>query len=292
MDSLYMRGGRRSSAPTYTPWAPPQSAAAISQEALASLLRGKMQAPQQAQMQAPEMQQQGDASPMAMQQLLNPGMLQRMIQETLTTDPMDEGPQSDAGNNPTDMGFDANAAPADPRVVRAIQFAARLGLGGLIGPMGPAMFDAVRTNSPAPMLTAAINSQIPSSPELGLVRMLTRAVGIDDPVRQVVDRQIKALTKPPAATLAQPAPGTVSQAGTGGVVASGRRDNNIFNGTVNRNFLGDQFGGDVGQLSGDRFGGFSEAGFGADTDSEGNTGSSNGGNGGVRGGGSFGEGQY
>jgi hypothetical protein len=284
---IYSRGARRSAAPTYTAWTPPQSAAAISQGALQQLLRQPMQAQRENQRTAQMADSSGPSSSNQSTQMagFSPEVFQQMMRDAMQSR-LDNVQQ---GNN-TDMDgiSNPNAGPINPNVASALRFAARLGLTGLVGPMGPAIFNAVDQNSPRPMAMAAINSAIPGGENVGLLRMLARAIGID-PVAEVVDRTSAALTASPTAT---PQPGQVGAPGetVGGVVGSGNTGNNIFNGTVGSNFLGGGLGDETGQMSGPQFGGYSRDAFGnigGDDGSDGNTGQ-----GGPRGGGSFGGGEY
>jgi len=273
---IYSRGARRSAAPTYTAWTPPQSAAAISQGALQQLLRQ----PMQAQRENPRTAQMADSSgPSSSNQStqmagFSPEVFQQMMRDAMQSR-LDNVQQ---GNN-TDMDgiSNPNAGPINPNVASALRFAARLGLTGLVGPVGPALFNAVDQNSPRPMAMAAINSAIPGGENVGLLRMLARAIGID-PVAEVVDRTSAALTASPTAT---PQPGSPGLGGTYGDNANGGFANESGSGNWTTNPDG------TSTINTDTGGSYTEANPNGDDGSDGNTG-----RGGPRGGGSFGGGEY
>lgn len=282
---IYSRGARRSAAPTYTAWTPPQSAAAISQGTLQQLLRQ----PMQAQRENPRMSQTADSSgPSSSNQStqmagFSPETFQQMMRDAMQSR-LDNVQQ---GNN-TDMDgiSNPNAGPINPNVASALRFAARLGLTGLVGPVGPALFNAVDQNSPRPMAMAAINSAIPGGENVGLLRMLARAIGID-PVAEVVDRTSAALTASPTAT---PQPGQVGAPGEtiGGMDMAGQINYGNQSLGQQTDTLGEAMGAPQSRVPG----GFSTnwrdwSGNDGSDGSDGNTGQ-----GGPRGGGSFGGGEY
>jgi hypothetical protein len=280
---IYSRGARRSAAPTYTAWTPPQSAAAISQGALQQLLRQPMQAQRENQRTAQMADSSGPSSSNQSTQMagFSPEVFQQMMRDAMQArlDNVQQG-----GNTDMDGISNPNAGPINPNVASALRFAARLGLTGLVGPMGPALFNAVDQNSPRPMAMAAINSAVPGGENVGLLRMLARAIGID-PVAEVVDSATAALTASPTAT---PQPGQVGSMSPGMDAATQQ--------AMRDSGWSDAWGWGS-ETTGANFSDRGPMGSSGDADADGNEyggqgGSSNGGRGGIRGGGSFGEGQY
>lgn len=261
-DYIISRGGRRSAAPTYTPWSPPQSAAAISQAALQQLLRQPQQAQQgnaQLSMRATPQSPQPARAPQQVGP--DPAMLQAMfrdaIQQRLDSVEM-------AGSNDGTASFNESAGAVNPGVARALQFASRLGLGALAGPIGPALFDAFRMNSPAPMATAALGAALPDEAR----QLLNLTIGKDE-VTRVVDETIRAVTRPTAP--GPTAPGNPAQPRDPNVTATGGDNYGIEHGNFSpmqqTDYAGEMTGSPMSRVPAGFFGDFGLTG---DSDSEGN----------------------
>jgi hypothetical protein len=283
---IYSRGARRSAAPTYTAWTPPQSAAAISQGALQQLLRQ----PMQAQRENPRMSQTADSSgPSSSNQStqmagFSPETFQQMMRDAMQSR-LDNVQQ---GNN-TDMDgiSNPNAGPINPNVAGVLRFTTRLGLMGLLGPAGPALFNAVDQNSPKPLAMAAINEAIPGGANVGLLRTLLKAFGVD-PAKEITDGVTSALTASPTAT---PQPGQVGSMSPG-MDAATQQAMRDYGWSEAWGWGSEATGANFSDRGPGGSSGTTDDGEGSMFNGGGMTGSSNGGQGGPRGGTSFGGGEY
>jgi hypothetical protein len=133
----------------------------------------------------------------------SPEVFQQMMRDVLQSR-LDNNQQGH--NNDLENKDNPNAGPLNPYVAGVLRFTTRLGLMGLLGPAGPALFDAVDTNSPMPLAMGAINSAIPGGANVGLLRTLLKAFGVD-PAKEITNGVTSALTASPTAT---PQPGQVA----------------------------------------------------------------------------------
>lgn len=188
---VYSRGARRGAAPSVNEWTPPQSAAAISQQALMQLMRQ----PQQAQRQAPQQMQDPNASRQLMpgnkSAQVSPEMLAWMLrqQQQQVRTPVDE--QQATGNTGGYEGVDPSSVNTPEGVQRMAKLGFQLGLGYLGLGIPGAIIGSIASNpnSPTgPMVGGVMNAVKQAVPGLGAVEMMAQMFGAD-PISKAITKQ-------------------------------------------------------------------------------------------------------